>query len=75
MIATTKPYRDLPGDWRRRGGGLTVAGTKTDAHLYGPEGPDTRTPLCNRRIPRTVTVIVNRGRPCTDCLIAAVRAG
>ena len=56
----------LYGDWRRR------AGTKTDAHLYGPMGHATRHPRCLRRIPWTTTVIVQKGRPCTDCLVAEI---
>lgn len=67
MKATTKPYRDLPGDWRRR------HGSKTDAHLW-TDGSDYSQPLCRKRIEHYQTMAVDEGRPCTDCLVAAVRA-
>lgn len=67
MRSTIGSKRELQGDWRRR------AGTKTDAHLYDRRGDMTRLPLCYSRIPRNVTVRVEEGRPCSDCLVAAIR--
>lgn len=68
MKATTKPYRELSGDWRRR------LETKTDAHLWR-NTYSTGLPMCQRNIPRSATEAVDAGRPCADCLVAAIRAG
>jgi hypothetical protein len=65
--------RELAGDWRRR------RGTKTDAHLYGPSilprnEPSGRRPLCGKNVRHVDTERVDVGRPCTDCLVAGIRA-
>ena len=64
----------LYGDWRRR------RLTKTDAHLYPMQSDTTMRPLlaaerrprCGKRIPYGETVYVEKGRPCTDCLVAEI---
>lgn len=63
----------LIGDWRRR------KGSKTDAHLWASsKRPDwqrsssDQRPKCGRVIPRFRTVAVSTGRPCTECLVAAI---
>ena len=66
MRTLDRKPRDLPGDWRHR------RGTKTDAHLYA--GGTARRPMCGRVIERHATVYVTEGRPCSDCLVAAIRA-
>jgi hypothetical protein len=66
VIATTKPYRNLPGDWRRQ------YGTKTDGHLWH-DGSDYALPLCRKKIEHYRTLPLDRGRPCTDCLVAGIR--
>ena len=67
MQSTIGSKRNLTGDWRRR------YGSKTDAHLYR-DGSDYALPMCRKNIEHYRTSEVEQGRPCTDCLVAAVRA-
>ena len=63
----------LVGDWRRR------KGSKTAVHLWASnKRPDwqrstsDQRPMCGKVIPRFRTAAVRTGRPCTDCLVAAI---
>jgi len=74
VLTTVPEGKLLVGDWRHR------YGSKTDAHLYNAtHGARAGTrlfaedrPICGKRIKRKDTSPVHRGRPCYQCLVAAI---